>query len=206
MNIVKKGLYALMFLLFAWAENSSAEEISSINCPKVADAPKIDGVLDDAIWQKAGKTGKFYGDLTISIYTFAKNEFASIAELTPEDKKMLEKLVTDFDQTTAYAAHDDKKLYLAYVCQDSNVAGLHADVKKRDGKVWNDDCCGPTKIESDRPPALSGRWNAPIRPPRTAANTRPVPLGSHSASCALESNPKRVSVESRISNSHTSRT
>jgi len=42
--------------------------------------------------------------------------------------------------TTAYLTWDEQNLYLAFQCQESQMADLKADKTQRDSDVWSDDC------------------------------------------------------------------
>ena len=79
---------------------------------KVEAAPTIDGVLDDAHWQRTS-------DLTdLMVFSF--------------DRKPSVK-------TDAWVAHDAEHLYFAARCHEPHVDQLQTKVTVHDGAVWNDD-------------------------------------------------------------------
>jgi len=74
--------------------------------------PKIDGKLDDSIWQRpATVDGFFHFDLS---GTFEP-------------------------KTQTWFAYDDRNLYVAWRCSEDDMKTLVATVKKFDGPIWNDD-------------------------------------------------------------------
>jgi len=78
--------------------------------------PVIDGKLDDEVWKKATFT---------HLYDFR----ASIKEA---------RVKADPATTFAISA-DDKQLYVAFRCDDTNVSKLAKSITTRDGKLWNGD-------------------------------------------------------------------
>jgi len=80
--------------------------------PLVSKAPKIDAKLDPA-YEKA---------------TPVNFKFTAGGDAKPAAK------------TTAYVVSTKKKLYMYFVCESPDMDALLADVRKRDGQVWNDDC------------------------------------------------------------------
>ena len=75
-----------------------------MSCPVLADAPAVDGKLDEPFWRRAAKTSPF-GGLTV------------------------EKPVVD---TVAYVACDGKLLYVAFDCPEPRMDQLKAPGAKRD--------------------------------------------------------------------------
>ena len=75
--------------------------------------PRIDGRLDDPCWQVAPRMGPF-----------------ALA-----DGKTL-----PAQQTYAWAACDDRALYIAFECLEDRMADLAAERTARDSDVWRDDC------------------------------------------------------------------
>ena len=80
--------------------------------PRLAQPPTIDGRLADGEWDRAGAATGFVHML--------------------DDRAVA-------DQTTVYAGHDAKHLYLAMECRDPRKRPLVAGTSSRDGKVWLDD-------------------------------------------------------------------
>jgi len=78
--------------------------------PKAKKAPVIDGKLDDEAWKQAA--------VWTDIYLFDKTEKGG-------------------PPTTWRMTWDNKYLYFAFDCSDTDVA---APKRKRDDNVWNDDC------------------------------------------------------------------
>ncbi len=79
----------------------------------VSEAPKIDGVLDDPVWQKAAKLTEFY-------------------QVEPTiDQPAVETIV--------YLAFSEDELYVAIHAFDDEPENIRATVMQRDGDVWRDD-------------------------------------------------------------------
>jgi hypothetical protein len=76
----------------------------------------IDGKLDDEVWENA-------------TFTYLYDFLASTKEA---------RVKADPATTFAISA-DDKQLYVAFRCQDTNVSKLRKNVTTRDGKIWNGD-------------------------------------------------------------------
>jgi 3',5'-cyclic AMP phosphodiesterase CpdA len=75
-------------------------------------APKIDGKLDDGVWQRSA-----------TVDGFALYDLSEMA--TPK--------------TQTWLAYDDQNLYVAWRCAESDMKNLVAKINKRDGTVWTDD-------------------------------------------------------------------
>ena len=89
-----------------------APSVPSATCPATDAAPKIDGVLDDPCWKNAAHLDNF------------------ILYDGPDPAK---------NQTDVYITRDDKALYIAARCHDSDMAHLKGDCQTRDGQVFSDD-------------------------------------------------------------------
>ncbi|MDD2709299.1 MAG: DUF6067 family protein [Verrucomicrobiae bacterium] len=75
--------------------------------------PTIDGVVDDPCW-----------NLQKPLSDFLLNDGTGKA----------------VEQTSVRICYDDKNLYVAFVCKESQIRGVEARVKIRDMDVWTDDC------------------------------------------------------------------
>ncbi|MHB8995304.1 MAG: carbohydrate binding family 9 domain-containing protein [Armatimonadota bacterium] len=91
-------------------------------CVRVATPPTVDGKLDDACWQS----------------TRAMKPFVKLTLGTPAEA-----------QSVAYMVHDAEKLYLGVHCDEPNMAKLKAEVTKRDGPTFGDDCIEIFLIPTD---------------------------------------------------------
>ena len=80
--------------------------------PRAAVAPLIDGIPNDDVWRGAAQAKDFW----ISEYGRAPRE-----------------------KTEVRVIADDKKLYFAFVCHDSEPDSVHAEQRKRDGDLSLDD-------------------------------------------------------------------
>jgi predicted phosphodiesterase len=115
------SLYPLPSILvdFPYAEDKSLtvkkylHASRELDCPRAVSPPKIDGKLDDKVWQ-----------------------------LAATDLLGTEGNLTTIDSTWFYFAHDDESLYLAASCHESKMSSLKADVAERDGAVYSEDCIG----------------------------------------------------------------
>jgi hypothetical protein len=83
-----------------------------LTVPKLAQAPTIDGQLEEKEWANAARTTGFVG----------LNDNALVS-----------------DQTVVYTGWDDEALYLAYECLDPQQRPLRAAIKERDGAVYIED-------------------------------------------------------------------
>lgn len=90
-------------------------ERSVLKAVKVTEAPRIDGDISDACWAQAEKVSDFY--------------IRSDASKTPEP-------------TTAWLCYDDKFIYLAFHCIDSQPDKVRGEQMKRGGSLNSDDWVG----------------------------------------------------------------
>lgn len=77
------------------------------------EAPKLDGVLDDPVWQRATKISEFY-------------QVEPRVALPPVE-------------TIVYLAYSEDALYVAVHAFDDEPENIRATVMQRDGDVWRDD-------------------------------------------------------------------
>ena len=88
----------------------------SVGCVRTKTAPVIDGKLDEPCWEHAGIAEDF-------------TNVASSMEPKPTQ------------QTKVYLLHDEKNLYVAYRCYESNLGSVKAEKAERDASgLWGDDC------------------------------------------------------------------
>ena len=80
---------------------------------KVPVPPKIDGYLNEPVWEKGEKITDFVD--------YQKNN-------------------TVTQKTTASVIYDENNLYIAFNCLESNISGLAAKCTEHDKNVWSDDC------------------------------------------------------------------
>ncbi len=92
----------------------SASE-KAIIIPKLAKAPKIDGTLDNPIWEEQ----------SLKIEDFL--------QFTPKEKG------TPTQKTVAYVGYDQKNLYFAFRCFDTEGKKIRASITNRDN-IIDDDC------------------------------------------------------------------
>jgi hypothetical protein len=102
--------FIFLFLPNAAAQTPVTERNPSVPAVKVDEPPKIDGVLDDATWQRAVPVRDFFH------------------ELTPAD-----------ESTTVYCCFDRSNLYFAFECSDSNPSAVRGQQKKRNGSMDDED-------------------------------------------------------------------
>ena len=86
-----------------------------LDCRRLSKSPKIDGVISDEEWKDASLVEQFG---------------------SPAGKK------TVVEPTKFYWGYDNKNLYVAASCTESNMAELKAEAKEQDGAVYVDDCVG----------------------------------------------------------------
>jgi len=84
-----------------------------VDCPFTDTAPKIDGVVDEAVWQKAGLVDRFYNDLSGGSSSW---------------------------NNKAMVLWDELNLYVAMVLPEPHTDQLVASTTSaRDGSLWQDD-------------------------------------------------------------------
>jgi len=84
----------------SWGAAQNGDPLPVINAKLASTAPQIDGDLGDPAWRNASSVDSF------QLYTGAK----------PAS-----------EQTKAYLLYDREKLYIAFICYDSNIRGLKSD-------------------------------------------------------------------------------
>jgi hypothetical protein len=94
------------------AQQSGAKEPLAI--PKLSSPPKIDGLLDNSVWEKEA----------LKIENFV--------QLSPKENG------APSQKTTAYLGYDAKNLYLAFRCEDTEVKKLRCSVTNRDNCLDDD--------------------------------------------------------------------
>lgn len=91
---------------------SSSE--TAIDIPRLKQSPKIDGILDNPIWEKQA--------LAIQDFT----------QFTPKEKG------TPTQKTIAYLGYDQKNLYVAFRCLESDRRKIRASITSRDNIIDDD--------------------------------------------------------------------
>jgi hypothetical protein len=102
-----------LFLIFL-PQSSFPSSEQSLTIPKLTQAPKIDGFLDNPLWEKEA----------LKIENFV--------QFTPKENG------TPSERTAAYIGYDHKNLYFAFRCYDSEVNKIRACVTNRDN-CFDDD-------------------------------------------------------------------
>lgn len=105
-------LFVLALCLLPKILNSSLEE--RIYIPKLSESPKIDGVLDNPIWEEQA----------LKIQDFL--------QYTPKEKG------TPTQKTVAYLGYDRKNLYIAFRCYDTERKKIRASITNRDNIIDDD--------------------------------------------------------------------
>jgi hypothetical protein len=101
-------------VLILWPRGgfSSSKEVFDI--PRFTEAPVIDGVLDNPVWEReALKIENFH-------------------QLSPKE------MGDPSEKTVAYVGYDEKNLYVAFRCYDSNPKKIRASVTNRDSCIEDD--------------------------------------------------------------------
>ena len=107
--IVSMAFYLLLFPAFSRGDSQGRLAI-----PKFSHPPKIDGILDNPLWEQEG----------LKIENFL--------QLSPKEKG------TPSEKTVAYLGYDEKNLYVVFRCFDSEVKKLRASVTNRDNCIDDD--------------------------------------------------------------------
>ncbi|MDH5742499.1 MAG: carbohydrate binding family 9 domain-containing protein, partial [Candidatus Aminicenantes bacterium] len=105
-------LLCLTVCFLPWTALSSPVE--SVNIPKFSKPPKIDGTLDNPLWEEQA----------LKIEDFI--QFAPKEKGAPTQK------------TVAYAGYDQKNLYIAFRCYDSEPEKIRASITNRDNIIDDD--------------------------------------------------------------------
>ncbi len=122
--MVRIGCLCLLLVLLALcmnrpicAEENAPSYASEINVHPVSSPPKIDGVLDDPVWQEA---------------PLELGEWLTYNPLYGD--KMAQ-------QTKVWISHDESNLYFAFHCLDSEPEKIKTSISRRD-TIFNDDWVG----------------------------------------------------------------
>ncbi|OYD15790.1 hypothetical protein CH333_04870 [candidate division WOR-3 bacterium JGI_Cruoil_03_44_89] len=105
-----------------WAPNSGSQLV--ITAPRLSESPRIDGLLDDAVWQEAIRVSNF-------------------AEVNPGEN------VKPEVKTEVLIGYDDRNLYVGFICYESDVEKIRATLTKRDAFLMSDDCIGVSIYTSE---------------------------------------------------------
>ena len=116
MNI--KTIVAALILMATAAAALAAVQAPAakepLEIPRLSTPPKIDGVLDNPIWEAQA----------LKIDAFV--------QLSPKENGV------PTERTVAYLGHDEKNLYVAFRAYDSQVSKVRSSVTKRDGCLEDD--------------------------------------------------------------------
>ena len=114
--MAREGIAAGLILVFLFVGAGFAFGASSerLVIPKLSQTPKIDGILDNPLWEQEA----------LKIENFV--------QLSPKESG------PPSEMTVAYMAYDEKNLYVAFRCFDSEVAKLRASVTNRDNCLDDD--------------------------------------------------------------------
>ena len=103
---------ALSVCLLPRILSSFAEE--GIDIPRLTESPKIDGILDNPIWEEQAL------------------KITDFLQFTPKEKG------TPTQETVAYLGFDRKNLYIAFRCYDSDENKIRASITNRDNIIDDD--------------------------------------------------------------------
>ncbi|MEE9390710.1 MAG: carbohydrate binding family 9 domain-containing protein, partial [Candidatus Aminicenantaceae bacterium] len=99
----------ILFLQFTFASTEKALEV-----PKLSQSPKIDGVLDNPLWEQEA----------LKIENFL--------QLAPKEKG------EPTEKTIAYIGYDQKSIYFAFRCYESDPKKIRATITNRDNIIDDD--------------------------------------------------------------------
>jgi hypothetical protein len=111
---LRLGLLGGLLAAAASIAGAGAQAKTPLNIPRIKTAPKIDGVLDSGLYEK---------------------EFLRIdgfVQLAPKAGE------PSTQKTTAYIGYDEKAIYIAFRCEDTDAGRLRASVTNRDGAMDDD--------------------------------------------------------------------
>jgi len=112
MKILTLLFFSFSLFIFPNFSLSSSKEV--VNIPRLSHPPKIDGILENPLWEKEA----------LKIVDFV--QFAPKEKGEPSEK------------TVAYVGYDQKNLYFAFRCYDSEPKKIRASVTNRDGCIDDD--------------------------------------------------------------------
>lgn len=95
-------------------QHSYSSEQEALKIPELSQSPKIDGVLDDPLWEQEA----------LKIEDFV--------QFTPKEKG------TPSEKTIAYVGYDKKNLYLAFRCFEKDPKKIRATITNRDNIIDDD--------------------------------------------------------------------
>lgn len=98
------------------ATHFEPNRVLTFDIPKLSEKIKVDGRLDEAVWQSAKKLTNF-------------------CEVDPGDN------CAPAENTEAYVAYDDNYLYVGFRCYDDNTGAIRATITDRD-RMYSDDWVG----------------------------------------------------------------
>ncbi len=113
LRLLKPALLLCCTMALAATDTTTAVKLPVVFCPRVSQAPQLDGRLDATEWAGAGRLSDF-----VLLGAKAMPRFP----------------------THVYVMHTEQALYLGAQMDDDNPSALTANVTKRDGKVTEDDC------------------------------------------------------------------
>lgn len=102
-------LIGLIYLLMAL---NGFADFPELFVPRVSKPPVLDGQISDGEWDSSAKSGKF---MILGLKNAAT------------------------EQTQAFIMRDDKNLYVAFRCDESQIDKIKAVQKERNSNVWEDD-------------------------------------------------------------------
>ena len=104
----------LLALGAAPAAQTPAPSKEALQIPRLSHAPKIDGVLDNPVWETEA----------LKIEAFV--------QLSPKENGV------PTEKTVAYLGYDEKNLYVAFRASDSQASKVRCSITKRDGCLEDD--------------------------------------------------------------------
>jgi hypothetical protein len=110
-------LFLILSLTAAKADSAKKQNLFDLKPVLAKTPPKIDGVLDDEVWQ----SGQIIDDVFITYNPL-------YGETLPQ-------------KTAVYLAYDPDNLYFAFYCYDTEPEKIKTSITKRDNN-WNDDWVG----------------------------------------------------------------
>jgi hypothetical protein len=111
---MKKLLIVFLSLLLGTLPVFSQREVKETTALKIDEAIKVDGSLDEPVWEKAPEVGDFI-------------------QFSPERGK------PSSMRTRVKILYDERFIYFGFICDDSEPDKVAAQITKRDGEVTTDD-------------------------------------------------------------------
>lgn len=113
-SIFKKEKFFAFIILYSFFLSLGFSQVKKVKIPHLSSPPKIDGILEHELWEKEAL------------------EIKDFFQYQPKEKEK------PSEKTIVYVGHDEKNLYIAFRCFDSNPDRIKFSVTNRDKPLKDD--------------------------------------------------------------------